>query len=263
MPRVVNVQGLGSYAPVKEDPVERSSPAPIQLDRLPVGVIVHAEYNAPPLGLGWTSGILDCSIDGSTCFQAYCLPFWLFSKTTTRARVGCCGFAGMLATYVFLSSGSFLSSRLASHEFVTSWELVQNNSDLLVAECSPLSFDSCLDSLNCAWVGTPGYAEEAGCEPAPTRHIDQATFVCGLGFLFTGMLLSVALLCLRANIRTRFRRKLGIQGSVLGDCAVHTFLPCCALAQEARQADSTGMPRVDCAGRLVEEPAPVMARSVV
>jgi len=57
---------------------------------------------------------------------------------------------------------------------------------------------------------------------------------------------------MRINFRGRIRQQLGIQGNTCGDCWVHTFCSCCAIAQEARQSKFQRHPYIDfCTGERI------------
>jgi len=52
-----------------------------------------------------------------------------------------------------------------------------------------------------------------------------------------GIACLIALIAISVKYRMAIREKHRIQGSVFEDCLCHTFLSCCAVAQEARHVD--------------------------
>lgn len=99
-----------------------------------------------------------------------------------------------------------------------------------------------------------------------TKHVIMVTCTClilsilGLGGL--SLLLIIFFYCLFAynqgQIRSQIRDKLNILiGSSSGDCFLHCCLPCCAVAQESREAKINQSKLLDyCSGQPLEELAP-------
>lgn len=74
------------------------------------------------------------------------------------------------------------------------------------------------------------------------------------GFQFIVLLLgAIIFAAIRANIRTKIRGKLHVAGSYTSDCLSHFFCACCAVCQEAREANEVGTPVLDyCSGERIE-----------
>lgn len=222
--------------------------------RMPIGVVVGVvEVPTAPTSAGWATTLCDCTMNPLVCFLAWCFPCALWAQTVTRARVGA-GLYAMLGVYLLLHSGATLATQFANQEFAKGFKYAVNETEAAASPCVGLDWASCGEKnvalVQCSW----DPATEA-CGALPELVIDQSAVAAGMYFLFAASIFTSALVCLRTATRTRFRHRLGIDGTVVGDCVVHCCLPCCALAQEARQADAANLPNVDCAGRRQELPS--------
>ena len=83
----------------------------------------------------------------------------------------------------------------------------------------------------------------------------------GLGlFLLYGCIGASVLTWQRAKLRTAIREKLGIAGSIWGDCFSQCCCTCCAVCQEAREAKSAGVKLLDfCSGQELSDNPHIMA----
>lgn len=58
-----------------------------------------------------------------------------------------------------------------------------------------------------------------------------------LAFALPALLCNLITIALGTAYRGKIRARFGIDGSTCGDCLLHTFCNCCAVAQEARHVD--------------------------
>lgn len=268
----------------KEDKICSSAPAEIEMGTLAgsgTTLVTVVEVEPASVSGGWSTSLFDCSLSPSSAFCAFCVPSYLWSKTLTRSRVGC-GFLGLLAAYLVLSLGSQYGFRGAGHELAHSFEFVYNTTTYTdyATTCAPLDWRECVADPTgpCMWMGKHDIdddhdhhhdedaEEQPGCRPRPVDIlIDRKRLSIAFSLGLLGLVFALALVCLRACMRTRFRKRMGIRGTALGDCAAHTLVPCCALAQEARHADAAELAQVDWRGRIIvqESASPVVMGTAV
>lgn len=251
-----------------------SAPAEIEMGSL----MVADQAAAPPAPVilngvagGWSTGIFDCTLSPSSSFFACCVPFWIWSRSLTRARASRC-FFGLIAAWLLLQIGAHFAFKGAGYELARSFDFIYNTTTYTdyAVTCGAMEWRECVaDPFGpCAWLGEHNDNNDdarpmPGCRPRPTGFtIDRQKLHAGMGLGLLGVVFALVLVCLRACMRTRFRKRMGITGTALGDCVAHAVVPCCAIAQEARHADAAQLPRVDWLGRPVNESPVVMGQAI-